>query len=128
MSCRCRRVQFHRPCWVARPRPVRAWRRRHGAGGDLMHRGSGGGRLRDFGPRIERMADFVDRFENEIFGGMESFFPTLSRDGMRVAMDVREEDDKYIITADLPGMTKSDVKIQVLYLFQYFKSDGLSSV
>ena len=77
-----------------------------------MPRGRGGP-LRDFGPRIERMADFVDRFENELFGGMEAFFPSITREGMRVAMDVREDDDKYIITADLPGMTKSDVKIQV---------------
>ena len=59
------------------------------------------------------MADFIDRFENDMFGGMETFFPAATREGMSVAMDVREDDEKYTICADLPGMSKKDVKIQV---------------
>ena len=97
-----------------RPRGRQVWRK-VGAGSDWVppSRGRGSRGLRDLAPRMERMADFVDRFENEFFGGMETFFPSVTREGMRVAMDVREEDDKYVITADLPGMTKQDVKIEV---------------
>jgi len=69
--------------------------------------------MREFGPRFDRLADFVDRFEDEVLGGMDAFLPSFYREGIRVAVDVREEDDKYSITADLPGMTKSDVKIEV---------------
>jgi len=73
----------------------------------------GGRYLREMGPRFDRMADYFDRFENEFFGGMETMFPRLSREGLSISMDVHEESDRFIITADIPGMTKEDIKVQV---------------
>ena len=107
----CRRIAY--PCWKSytRYQPWRNWKRRAGSEDFVPRRGSGP--LREVGPKLERMADFIDRFENEMFGGMETFFPAATREGMRVAMDVREDDEKYTICADLPGMSKKDVKIQV---------------
>lgn len=98
-------------CRVATP----PWRCRRGrrwrmcSGNQFYSRGP----FREYRPRMDLVADFVDRWENELYGGMESLFPTVTREGMRVAMDVKEEDERYIITADLPGMTKQDVKIEV---------------
>ena len=80
-----------------------------------------GGALAPF--RFGRMADYMDDVEHElaeIFGRrpprareiFEGFFPSASS-GMRVAVDVKEEDGGYKITADVPGLSKSDISIQV---------------
>lgn len=43
---------------------------------------------------------------------MEGLFPSAAA-GMRVAVDVKEEDDRYEIVADVPGLSKEDITIQV---------------
>jgi len=62
---------------------------------------------------MDRVAEMMDRFENELFGGTNTLLSSNTKSAMSIAMDVKEEADKYVITADLPGMTKNDVKIEV---------------
>lgn len=64
----------------------------------------------------------MERFEEEFsdaFGNrtspsefMEGLFPSASV-GMRVAVDVKEEDDRYEVVADVPGLSKEDITIQL---------------
>lgn len=49
----------------------------------------------------------LDRFFNMTFGGA----PSLS--GWSPAVDVRENDDGFVVTAELPGMTSDQVEINV---------------
>lgn len=70
------------------------------------------------------MADVFDRMENEFASAFGETFPS-PRDlfegplpsswtgGMRVAMDVKEHGDRYELTADVPGLSKEDISIQV---------------
>lgn len=111
MTSICRTILLHRPVWRPALRSLTSLKASRS--GDGLTRRGNSGPLRDMSPRIERMADIIDRFENDLFAGMETFIPSIARESMRVAMDVHEQKDKYIITADLPGMTKKDVKIQV---------------
>ena len=55
-----------------------------------------------------------DEFSNDFFrpffeGGLNS----LMRAEPAVKVDVRDEGDRYVLEADLPGMNKDDVKVEV---------------
>jgi HSP20 family protein len=52
-------------------------------------------------------ADDFDRFFNVAFGGA----PSLS--GWSPAVDVRENDDGFVVTAELPGLSSDDVEVNV---------------
>lgn len=74
--------------------------------GDLIRRG------RDFWDPFDILSDFQDEM-NRAFGR------TLTRrDGWTKAfspdIDIREEADRFILNADLPGMRKEDLDISIL--------------
>lgn len=58
-------------------------------------------------PEFERMAErfFEDRFPS-LFGD----WPTFSRNAMT---KLREEDDAYILSADIPGIPREDIEVNV---------------
>ena len=63
------------------------------------------------GPSV--MFEEMERFLNERPRD-RPWFPGMMRPSHRVpAVDVREEEDRYVISAELPGMTKEDVSIEV---------------
>jgi len=53
----------------------------------------------------------ADPFEifDRVFDG-ESFLPTAGRSPM---VDVREEEDRYVIEAELPGLSEKDLKLEL---------------
>ncbi|MDA8427240.1 MAG: Hsp20 family protein [Treponema sp.] len=64
-------------------------------------------------PVIRNTMDSVYRanpFEllNSVFD--EDFFPAASR---KPVMDVREEDNRYVIEAELPGLSEKDIKLEL---------------
>lgn len=56
-----------------------------------------------FSPGLDVMNNMIEDFFK---GGEDAFY-----DSFRV--DVEKEEDKYIVTADLPGMTKENVDVEV---------------
>jgi len=56
---------------------------------------------------------FADPFFRSLdqFFGDESLFKGGARDGWVPAVDVRETDESFVFTAELPGLTKEDVSI-----------------
>ena len=64
-----------------------------------------------WGPSV--MFEEMERFLNDR-GRDRPWFPGMMRPTHRVPMvDVREEGDLYVVSAELPGMTKEDVSIEV---------------
>jgi len=63
---------------------------------------------------MRRFADEMDRtFGDFGFPMMKGFTPLGSDESFTPKVDVFERDGKLVITADLPGMTKEDVKVDV---------------
>ena len=63
---------------------------------------------------MRRFADEMDRmFEGFGFPGMERFKPWGTSERFSPEVDVFERDGKFVISADLPGMTKDDIKVDV---------------
>src|SRR5262245_51172917 len=63
---------------------------------------------------MRRFADEVDRmFEGFGWPGTSRFGPSASLEHFSPEVDVFERDGKLVISADLPGMTKDDVKVDV---------------
>ena len=59
------------------------------------------------------MFEEMERFMNDR-GRDRLWFPAMMRPSHRVpAVDVREEEDQYVVSAELPGMAKEDVSIEV---------------
>ncbi len=59
------------------------------------------------------MFEEMERFLNDR-GRDRLWFPGMMRPAHRVpVVDVREEEDRYVVSAELPGMTKEDVSIEV---------------
>ena len=59
--------------------------------------------------------NFIDRFFNDMHG-LDSFngeSEGLRRQSWIPAMDVVENDDAFVATADLPGLTKEDIQISL---------------
>ena len=55
-----------------------------------------------------------DEFSNDFFRPFfEGGFNGMLRAERAMKVDVRDEGDKYVLEADLPGVTKDDVKVEV---------------
>src|SRR4051812_7562410 len=61
------------------------------------------------------MRRFVNEMDRMLEGvGFPTFgFPTMQYQNMTPHVDMFERDGKLVISADLPGMTKDDVKVEV---------------
>src|SRR5262249_46759921 len=63
---------------------------------------------------MHRFADEMDRmFESVGFPSLERFSPWASGERFSPEVDIFERDNKLVIRADLPGLTKDDVKVDV---------------
>ncbi len=55
-----------------------------------------------------------DEFSNDFFRPLfESGFAGLTRPERAMKVDVRDDGDKYTLEADIPGVSKDDVKVEV---------------
>ena len=64
--------------------------------------------------RRRREWDPLDVFD-EMRNSLDSFFgggPSLSRPG-RLPVDIRQDEDKYVLEADIPGMTEKDIDVRI---------------
>lgn len=52
----------------------------------------------------------LEREMNHMFADFET---TLERPSSLLAVDVQENDSEFVITADLPGVSKEDIKVKV---------------
>ena len=60
---------------------------------------------------IERMFERMNRQFNELSEGSQ--LPATTGGPQSVSMDVAEQDDEYIVTADLPGYEKADIDLSI---------------
>jgi HSP20 family protein len=58
------------------------------------------------------MFNDMDNMIDSVFKSDWSF-PTRERTNWSPAVDVMEKDDSYIITADIPGLTKMDINVNI---------------
>jgi len=65
--------------------------------------------------RPQTMLDEVDKMFNRLRFGIEDFwFPSMAVGGARVPMiDVKDEGDHYLVEAEVPGMTRENVDIEL---------------
>ena len=70
--------------------------------------------IRNYKPRPTRMLDrfFEDSLMNPDWMG-NLCTHTLEKDPGYPAVDIREEDDSFVLEADLPGLTEKDIDLQV---------------
>lgn len=61
---------------------------------------------------IERMFERMNRQFSELSEGDQLPAPTSSSPGT-VSMDVAEQTDEYVVTADLPGFEKDDIDLSI---------------
>ncbi|MFQ6606769.1 MAG: Hsp20/alpha crystallin family protein [Fidelibacterota bacterium] len=61
-------------------------------------------------PRKSLVTDF-DRMLDEFFEN--SWFPTFNLASWSPAVDIEEREKEYVLTADVPGLNKKDVKVTV---------------
>jgi HSP20 family protein len=63
---------------------------------------------------MRRFADEMDRmFGGFGFPGLERFTPSFAMEHFAPQVDIFERDGKMVISADLPGMTKDDVNVDI---------------
>src|SRR5690348_2868493 len=63
---------------------------------------------------MRRFADEMDRmFEDFGFPGREGFGRSMGMERFSPQVDIFERDGKLVVRADLPGMTKDDVNVEV---------------
>ena len=60
---------------------------------------------------IERMFERMNRQFNELSEGSQ--LPATTGGPQSVSMDVAEQDDEYVVTADLPGYKKADIDLSI---------------
>jgi len=66
------------------------------------------------GSDISRRDDFfygIDRFFNEFFN--DPFFARFTPFGSPIRADVRETENEYIVEAEIPGVRKEDISIEI---------------
>ena len=57
---------------------------------------------------------FFDEFSNDFFRPFfEGGFPAMMRTERAMKVDVRDDGDRYTLEADMPGVSKDDVKVEV---------------
>ncbi|MFC7167316.1 Hsp20/alpha crystallin family protein [Halospeciosus flavus] len=61
----------------------------------------------------DRRRSPFDEFEQLFERLNREFGEELGRGGGRIAVDVEETDDSYVVTADLPGFEKEDVDVEL---------------
>jgi len=59
--------------------------------------------------------NFLMGFDSLFDDSFPSFrlFPQSKLENSRLAVDIRENDDDYVIKADFPGMDKDDIKVSI---------------
>ena len=67
--------------------------------------------MRRFSDEMDRMFDRV--FEGYGFPALERFSPWATSETFSPHVDMFERDGKLVISADLPGLTKDDVKVEI---------------
>jgi HSP20 family protein len=62
---------------------------------------------------IERMFERMNRQFGELSQGEGGQLPTTTGGPQSVSMDVAEQDEEYVVTADLPGLEKDDIDLSI---------------
>jgi HSP20 family protein len=67
------------------------------------------------GTRFRQLEDEMDQMMRAFFptASLTETMPALREGGMSLAVDVRDEGNKYLIAADLPGMARDDINVKV---------------
>jgi len=72
---------------------------------------------REEGSPFAALHDEMDRLFDDFFRGFEGWWPmdrvTRAGEGYLPQVDVSEDDDKVVVTAELPGMEEKDIDISV---------------
>ena len=68
-------------------------------------------KLINWTPRPVSLLDNMDRMVQTIFDN--DFYPETSSHNWVPAVDIREDDASFILTADIPGLTKPDIDLIV---------------
>ena len=63
-------------------------------------------------PKPKSIFDDMDNMVKTVFNN-DWNFPTIKPAHWAPAVDVEEKDNKFLLTADIPGLTKKDVKINI---------------
>ncbi len=70
-------------------------------------------------PRPASIFDDMDKMINNVFEN-DWNFPVRSKTNWSPAVDVKESDNSFTLTADIPGLTKKEVKVNI--------TDGILSI
>ena len=70
-------------------------------------------------PRPTSIFDDMDKMINNVFEN-DWNFPVRSKTNWSPAVDVKESDNSFTLTADIPGLTKKEVKVNI--------TDGILSI
>jgi len=63
-------------------------------------------------PKPKSIFDDMDSMVKTVFNN-DWNFPTMKPEHWSPAVDVEEKDNEFILTADIPGLTKKDVKVNI---------------
>ena len=63
---------------------------------------------------LEQMTDRMRRMLDETFGGFGWPSPLTERAGWSPLVDIEEVDDAYLVEAELPGVKRQDVEIELV--------------
>jgi HSP20 family protein len=69
---------------------------------------------------LRNLSDQMDRFLNDPYGTTHPTNLLFAEDGWLPAVDIKEEDDKFVVRADLPGVDAKDIDVSL--------EDGMLSI